>query len=315
MGKKVIAVCCSDIHLSLTPPVSRSAEPNWLDAQARAIKQLAVLCGENDCPLVIAGDVFDKSAPVPELINFTIEQFSVFPAIYAIPGQHDLPMHRYEDVHKSGYWTLVKAGTIKDISNKCQWSSHVRFFGFPWGPEIQPPPDLGKELFLGKELLNVAIAHAYIWRQGKGYPGAPETALVSAFRDNLVGYQVAIFGDNHNGFITTWVGGTVINCGCLIRRKSDEKKLKPQVGLLLEDGVVEVHHLDCSEDLWIDQPEVQEEPANLIGLDQFLKELASLDEDNFLDFRQNLRQFLDSTDNKVSDGAKLVITDVLEGSK
>lgn len=101
----------------------------------------------------------------------------------------------------------------------------------------------------------------------------------------------------------------VINTGCLIPRKSDERKLKPTVGLLQDDGSIKVHHLDVSEDLWIEvEEELDAAARSQPGMERFLRELGSLENDR-LDFRAAVVRYID--DNKVSDGVKKLLLQVL----
>ena len=109
----VIAVLCSDIHLSLKCPVARSAEPNWLEATKRSLDELRSVAEEHNAHVVVAGDIFDRWNSPPEIINFAIENL---PNCYAIPGQHDLPNHRYEEIERSAYYTLIKAGIIENLN-------------------------------------------------------------------------------------------------------------------------------------------------------------------------------------------------------
>ena len=51
--KKVIAILCSDLHLSHVAPVARSAENNWYAAMARALQELRELAEEHDVPVNI----------------------------------------------------------------------------------------------------------------------------------------------------------------------------------------------------------------------------------------------------------------------
>src|SRR4030042_1550393 len=92
---KVIALFCSDLHLSLTPPVFRSNEPDWLTAQQRPLDELRALQSKHQCPIFCAGDLFDKWYGGPkehacELVNWAIKHM---PYMHCIPGQHDLPEH------------------------------------------------------------------------------------------------------------------------------------------------------------------------------------------------------------------------------
>ena len=102
--ENIIAIFAADLHLSLKAPIWRSTEQDWFEAMLRPLVELRTLATLHNCPIVYAGDIFDKWNSPPELINFAIEHL---PKGHAIPGQHDLPLHNYEDIRKSAYWTLV----------------------------------------------------------------------------------------------------------------------------------------------------------------------------------------------------------------
>src|SRR4051812_12555947 len=69
---KVNSLWCSDIHLSHKPPIARSAEPCWYSAMQRQLDELRSVALELDVPIFVAGDIFDRWNPPPELINFAI---------------------------------------------------------------------------------------------------------------------------------------------------------------------------------------------------------------------------------------------------
>ncbi len=139
MKTRTIAIAVADLHLSLNPPLARAAEPNWLDAMSRPLKELRELAEKLNVPILCSGDVLDRWNSSAELINFAIEHL---PWMHAIPGQHDLPLHSLVDIHKSAYWTLVKAGNIWHINGKQQ--DVAGFLGtvsaFPWGVPVEPLP-------------------------------------------------------------------------------------------------------------------------------------------------------------------------------
>jgi DNA repair exonuclease SbcCD nuclease subunit len=306
--QRVVAIACADIHLCHTAPVCRSGEPDWYRAMARPLDQLRALQEKYDCPILCAGDVFDRWNSPPELINWAIKHMPK--QVYAIPGQHDLPQHRLEDVRKSAYWTLVEAGAIENIPNNSELIFHInmdRDFvvqGFPWGKEIEFP----EELKDNNHDLHIAVAHQYRWIQGHHYPGADPNQKVVAAAKQLKAFDVCIFGDNHSGFLTT-IGTTtyVFNCGTLMRRKTDEADYKPQVGLIYSDGSVVPHFLDTTLD---ELDETVKEPSAQGSLDarQFLERLRGLS-NNSLDFRVALERFI--TDTRVADNVKAVLVEAL----
>lgn len=292
----VVALVCADLHLSLKPPVARSAEPDWLAAQARPLEQLRELQRVYGVPILYAGDIFDRWNPPVELVNWAIANLSFG---YAVPGQHDLPNHRYEDVQRSGYWTLDRAQVIEtlppgQVRNIGEGGRALRLHGFPWGFPIQPPKEFGVLC------LEIAVVHAYYWRRGCGYPGAPEESHAKSWINKCLGYDVVVFGDNHKP--CGWLGKIAAdtstretafyNCGCLIPRKADERDHKPSVGLIHANGAVTRHYLDCSQDKWLDVPKGLPERADFA---EVLEELRSL-ADSSVNFCEAVDRALERTD-------------------
>lgn len=288
----VVAVVCSDVHLSHKPPVARSAEPDWYAAMHRPLKKLQEICKKHWCPLLIAGDVFDRWNSPPELINFAIEVFGEFPAVYAIPGQHDLPNHDLEQIHRSAYWSLVAAKVVQNVchSEPIGIGPSVRVFGVPWECSIDEPE------LVTRGQISVAIVHSYIWIEGKSYPGADENKVASSYLKSLQNYDAAFFGDNHKGFVVKSTDRCqIMNCGGLMRRKIDEVDYQPHVGLLMADGSIRVHYLDTSQDKFLAESDLADiEYLDSVDIDseEFLKALQSTGQDS-LDFRGAVDRVLD----------------------
>jgi predicted phosphodiesterase len=284
----IVAVLCADIHLSHTPPVARSVEPDWYTAQERILEQIVILARDNKVPIYVAGDIFDRWNPPVELVNFLIEFIKESGAtVYAIPGQHDLPYHDKNQVFKSAYKTLLLSGVVSSLTSVV-FSNGVNFMGAHYD-EI---PRLGKK---GKNVLNVAVCHKYAWmNSGNSYPGAPAEGSVKTLAKKLKGFDVAVFGDNHIGFDCKVGGTTIYNCGCLVPRKMDERITKPSVGLLHEDGTVTREYLDISKDLWIDVEDAIN--PEVVGMRDFIDGLKNLESDSF-DFREEVERYI--SDNKV----------------
>ncbi len=298
----MIAVLCSDIHLSHKAPISRSNEEDWYAAMKRPLHELHAISEEYQCPIICAGDIFDRWDSPAELINFALDTLP--PDMYCIPGQHDLPNHDLNQIERSAYWTLVQAEKITSIGDKLDLGNrHGTLHGFAWGREVQP-------IEQREGRFNLAVVHAYIWYKEHGYPGAPEGARVKNWLDRIGGYDAAVFGDNHKGF----KAHHIFNCGTLMRRKIDEYNYKPQVGLLHRDGTISTHYLDCSEDKFID-PNDKEQYRDLISNDEnteeFLSQLAGLGGAT-IDFLEAVKRFLRDDNNKVSPSAKRVILAAME---
>lgn len=323
MSNPVVAILCSDIHLSHSPPVARSAEPSWYSAMARPLAQIRKLAKECRAPVVCAGDVFDKWNPPPELINFALQEL---PEMFAIPGQHDLPHHDYGSIRKSAYWTLIEAEAITNlppgfpvdasINGICPVRLHGFPFGFPLGPlskERQAEKPARKDL----EFLEIAVVHRYVWSNSNGgYSNAPKDGYFREVQKQLAGYDLIVSGDNHIPFSTGFKRDNksippIWNCGGLMRRKSDERNRPCLVGLLHEDGSVTQHELDCSEDKWLDP---SEHPQSLAEGDyrDFLEEMKSLG-DAAIDFGEAVNRFFDKE--KTPSGIRRIVLQAMEEKK
>ena len=299
---EVVAVACADIHLSHSPPQARAAEPDWYAAMRRPLEQLHAVSEEHQAPIVCAGDIFHKWNSPAELINFSLKYWP--PDTVVIPGQHDLPNHRLEDVDKSVYWTLVQGhGQIRGLEYGGEYTAlpgNAFVVGFPWGTEVGDVlrgrvPGMGRER--GRVLL-IALIHAYVWsNKTNAYLGVTPQAAVPGWKDRLAGYDVAVFGDNHKPFEAKAGGCRVFNCGGFMRRHADEIAHRPSVGLIHADGTVTRHYLDCSEDKFTDEAHrageilTGDDPA----LAEFIADLGDAGAPEALDFSAAVRRYIEET--------------------
>jgi predicted phosphodiesterase len=239
------------------------------------------------------------------LINWAIEHLPK--KMIAIPGQHDLPYHSQVNLHESAFMTLVHAGVITKVGlgDMMFVTPLLRVHGFPFGEQVRP---IAAKV---DGTIDVALIHHYLWVMHHKYPGAPPESRASNWTKTLAGYDIAVFGDNHDGF-TTRVGDCMVyNCGCLIQCKSDERHYKPSVGLLQDSGDIWRRYLDTSGNKWIDQPD--EEKVDDDRLSSAIQELIGLDADS-LDFREALRRTLDSMKD-LRPGVKQVLMEIMEGQQ
>jgi hypothetical protein len=301
-----IAILVSDLHLSHNPPAARSAEPDWYAAMRRQWDQVRNFSvEEGGLPVVIAGDVFDQWRSPPELINFAIELFAGL-EVFAVPGQHDLPNHVYGDMYRSAYGTLVAAGAIQNASSMEQLDG-LTLWPYPWGFEVE---SLAHCQSSGDGVVHLAVCHRYVWTNDKNcFPGAPQEANLACLKDKLIGYDAAVFGDNHRGFLAKSGSCNVLNCGGFMPRKSDERDYVPSFGLLKDDGTIERIFFDVSKDRWIDlkdEAALIDEQLNLSGLIGELEHLGC----DALNFAEVLERYLDKE--KVDESVRRLVIQALE---
>ncbi len=307
----IVAVCCADLHLWQTPPTARSVEKDWLKTQRGYLTQVERIASGDTLnldrgpplPIIIAGDIFDRYNPSYELVNFVINNLPL--SCYAIPGQHDIINHRYDDLKKTAYWTLIKSDAIIDLHPDSPvevtggGGTLLRLHGFPWGFPIEPLKD-PHDLFM-----EIAVVHKYVWRSGYSYPNAPKEQRVDSLLKLLKGYDVAIFGVNHKGFqwgLNDRTKCFVWNNGGFMRRKRDEIDYRPRVGLVMSDNTVKRHYLDVSKDKFTEVDENVAASVADVDASDFIAELQELG-DTAINFGQRMRRFLDKhcDDPKVRD--------------
>ncbi len=290
----VVAILCSDIHFSHRPPIARSLEEDWYGCMAKQWRQVEDMAFQHKCPIVIAGDLFDdgwrpNKCP-PELINFVLKIMRA--EVYAIPGQHDLPYHNLDDIEKSAYWTLVRAGKIRNLEFG-DYSTSVGplcLHGFPWGVPVVP-----NEIPPVEFVLHVAIVHAYVWMEGHSFKDAPEEGFYKKWMKKFKGYDAVVIGDNHSGWWSPDTTPPIINPGTFMRRRTDERDYQPRVGKLLRDGSIKRKKLDCSLDTFIDL----EEDLKASGVEKdivrdLLLELQQVQETVY-DFADFVKEFIKKT--------------------
>lgn len=307
----MIALLVSDLHLSHQKPSIR-AEVGWYGVMAGYLKQLNDMIPAWDVPVICGGDLVDRWNQPPEFISFCIDHL---PEMYAVPGQHDLPNHSWDELYRSAFGLLARIGKVKRLDEHStafrfylddeQDSVVLRAYGFGWEKQVRPP--LAKEK--NDRIIDLAVVHRYVWSNpGNSYPDASEEGLVTKINKEFRPYDVVLFGDNHH--TVSWIDNQHqhrLNPGTFIRRKSDEINHRPCVGLLKADGSIERKYLDVSGDKFVDRPEAADSAAE--GLEEFVEGLKSLDHSS-LDFRDAVRKAVENE--KLSKRAGKLVLQAME---
>lgn len=277
--RKPIAILLSDLHFTLIPPPARQGEKNWLKVQSNYLAEVTITIKYNPSIkyVFIAGDLFNSWNVPHELVNWLMDELLVMQNLYtkvkifAIPGQHDLPYHNINKMNQSAFQTLLNSGVIQDniicrngTLNRIVNLPELKVGFAPWGMRL---PDLDTDSndgFTGNKP-HLAVIHKYCWQGDNCYPGAKMEEHVDSHRESLIknGYNCAVIGDNHKGFLSA-EKPYVLNCGTFMRRKTDEIKYKPMFGILYDDTTIKTKHLDISKDIIRGKLDTPEEELNEI---------------------------------------------------
>lgn len=267
--EEVVAVLIADVHLSQMPPRCRRYEEDWFMAMRRPLQEVKNLASRYEVPVLCAGDVFHHWRAEPQLINFAIKNL---PTMYAVPGQHDLPLHNLEMIERSAYWTVALADRIIPVEygKPLQTDNGLILHGFPWGKPLTPLEEKTETK------MHVALIHDYFWTGVHCFPGAPSDKECRRFAKQAVGYNALVFGDNHKGFLTKCGDVPAFNCGGMMRRASDEEKYEPQCGLLCRSGNIIIHKFNTLKDQFATTAEEVTDKKRKIDIQDFLAGLGDL---------------------------------------
>jgi DNA repair exonuclease SbcCD nuclease subunit len=240
---RALFIATADLHLSENAPSFRSAEPDWYKAQRRQLRWLKELMNHLNCPLIVAGDIFDKAENNTPIVNFALDEL---PECYAISGNHDQPYHQYNLLWRSGYGTLVKAGKIKEADGVIKMDIDgidVMLHGFPF----ETVKNGGVRRFVRHGDIDIAVVHQFCWVTP--LPNGRESKLgeyhLDEYKRKLPGYDYYIFGDNHTPFDE----GNATNCGQFYRRTVNDIDYQPTVCVFYEDGTRERVNVPIDEDI------------------------------------------------------------------
>jgi DNA repair exonuclease SbcCD nuclease subunit len=241
---KTLAIASADWHLRLNKPKAR-LDKDWPSTLWYKVEQVLELCYEEDCPLLIAGDLGEEYTWPEKLQHDFISIINEYGVkIFTIPGQHDLPNHRINKWRSGGLGPLHEAGSIfnlaKDTYRTIQLYPNMFLYGCGWNEEIPEVKD--------KDPLNVLLIHKMIIKNKPEFPGQ-KAPKAKSFLNRYSDYDIIVSGDNHTPFKIEHDGRTLINCGNLYRKNADQIDYEPAVWLIKEDGSVKRHKLQIKPDM------------------------------------------------------------------
>lgn len=211
-------VFTGDIHLEETAPVSRIDD--YEEAQKKKLAFLRAFTEKHDCPVIDAGDIFNHWKTSPYLITRAAEELPK--EVYTIPGNHDLPNHNKELIHKSALGTLFATKRIALLSSMYANSFYgVSVQGLAYGDSTIPEPHTSSHI-------NILVIHELIWEETK--PPFPDAEGYSASEvlKRYKGFDIIVSGHNHSGFLFQAGNRFVVNPGSMMRISADKKDYKPR---------------------------------------------------------------------------------------
>lgn len=254
---KPSAILSADWHIRASKPVCRT--DTFLIAQESKVEFIVELAKKYECPILVSGDLGNN----PQWANWLLRWFIWITEgvdIITIPGQHDLPNHRLEDVEKSGIGVLGESKTIKLIGTQQREIPEIIGVANHWVVPFPFGCPISTIEYEKPDEPMVAMTHQMIIEDQSLWDGqiAPSGhSILKKFPE----YKLILSGDNHNPFVSKYKGRLLVNPGPIMRTTADQIDYKPRVYLWyadtntvkpvflpIEEGVVSRDHIDIEEE-------------------------------------------------------------------
>lgn len=269
----------SDTHFVGTRPVSR-LDKNWLATQESVLQFLVDKANENQVPLVLTGDIFEHAVVATSVVNMVIRVLhGAKYGVFIIPGNHELPFHRFEDVESASIGIVLKSFPLIPRINGVQDAA-------PFGKDVDTEAP-------------VVFTHRLIFRDEASRPPRAVGMTAQELLDALPSAKWIFTGDYHDSYWHTSPDGRhVVNPGCTMVHNASK------IGDICRCALVDI---DAGTVDWI---EIPDDPANLSDshlrteeervsrVTAFLEKVQGQGSARILDFKGNLELKMQQLDPK-----------------
>jgi DNA repair exonuclease SbcCD nuclease subunit len=285
INKIPTAILTSDWHLREDTPICRTDD--YWSAQWKKVDFISALQKKYNCPVIHAGDLFDKWKPSPYLLSTTI--LHIPDCFYTILGQHDLPQHSLELIKKCGTYTLSKANKLHILP----WCH--------WGQDPKDCKDFEGSINIGGP--KVLVWHKMNYQGKKPWPGCIDPMAVSLLR-KYPQFDLIVTGDNHQSFSEEYKGRILVNPGSLMRMDADQVDHRPCVYLwFAEDNSIQQVFIPIIPNV-ITREHIEQAEQRDMRISAFVSKLND-DYKTELSFEENLEQFFKA--NNIKESVKEII--------
>ena len=270
-------IAIGDVHLCEKNPICRKDDVRV--TQLIKLRQVVDLCNKHQCPLYIAGDLYDAwdiGFKLVNDVNLALSQCQH--PIYFVAGNHDLPYHSIE--HYYNCPVSVTLGTLLPPDG-------TPVAGCSWGET--PSPVISQAPILLQHKM------VYLTDPIKGFDGDRYNVRHLINTPEYKNYKLIITGDNHKAFVYTNEDGRVwLNTGPIVRTSVTEKLYEPSAWYFEVGDTVTVKRLQLTVDVdAVDRIEMYVEQIKSAEVSQFAEEIVR-HQGLSLDFKKSVDSLLTS---------------------
>ncbi len=300
------AIITADWHIMDKIPKCRTDD--FIKTMKRKIDFVASLQRSyNNIPILCAGDLLDAWKSSPEVLAWSIRHIS---NMYVTIGQHEMPYHNIDLLHKSGLEVLDAAGTIKIIKNVKNLKTVPGTFkliikGFHWGASLEARTEQSNN-----SIRQIALCHILTYTGKKPWPDI-EVDIAHKLFERLKGYDLIVTGDNHKPFVLEHKGRLLVNPGSIFRLTADQIDHKPRVYLYyVNENKVKPVYIPIEKDV-VNRDYIEEADERNARLDAFVERVLTNIEIGH-SFEANLDSFFKT--NKTRKRVKEIVYEAIEGN-
>lgn len=236
-NKKVDLILCADLHLRDDQPVCRTDD--YMKAQDSKVNFLLGLQRKYGCPILCAGDLFEKAKSSKSLEIKLMNLFSDEGEFVIVPGNHDLPNHNIKNINDSSIGILSAEGSISILLNELNTLCR-------------------HNILMDYQGRSIGMIHSLIHKDNpiKSDGKIISKKAIKILKDNPE-CDLILSGDNHQTFIEKYKGRLLVNPGSMMRMKADQEDHKPcvflysaenneveQVFFPIEENVISREHIN-----------------------------------------------------------------------
>ena len=301
-------IITADWHLRSQRPRCR-LDDDWMETQKKALKCIVDYAGENNADVIVIGDIFHSTNETTNEVIGLVQGMAINLkkeglSLYILAGNHDLPQHNIDNIHRSAFQILIRSINIYHL-RQLKFDDGVYHYGRVSAVDFGESDNLDAE---------IVFKHVLCFPENEKIPPSDKIVKPSELFAQFSSAKYIFTGDYHRQFVYS-KGKTkkLINPGCLLRQAADMIDYQPSVTLVnFENGELnyEICPIPDDEKLVTDEYLEKEELRNS-RIEAFIERIKENEQVSF-DFIENVHNMMKS--NNINDDIKNTILELIENT-
>jgi len=297
-------IITADWHLRSQRPRCRLDE-DWIKTQKNALNQIAKYARENEADVIVIGDIFHSTNETTNEIIGLVQELAAQlfeecgKSLYILAGNHDLPQHNLDNIHRSAFNILINSKNIFHIDKLQINNNYVS--GSDYGAD-----DDGE--------VSIVFKHILCFPENEKLPPNNKIVKPSELLKQLPNAKYIFTGDYHRYFYFTKNKRALLNPGCLLRQAADMIDYNTVVVLIDFNGDTknELTHSVLpivDDEKMVTDEYIENEVMRNSRIEAFIERIKENEHVTF-DFIDNVHNMMKN--NKIENNVKDIILELME---